>query len=185
MSSTLLPDIPQMPSQLKIKDDISIRKNALGSRGEAIAYVRLTESYKFNLYFMGEKAQTIDYLLELRDTEIPYFAFLQVKTTAVRGYTNSGHLKVGITTMDLNRLIQNPLPTYFVGVDEIEESVYIAPIFSTTINGYTSSIPNTYKLKYGASDENKKVISTLEKDIISFSRVIRTRKQKYKTKMNI
>ena len=183
MSSSLLPNIPQKPTQILKKDDIFVNKNALGSRGESIAYVRLTEGYKFNLYFMGEKAQTIDFLLELCNKETPYFAFLQIKTTAQHEYTNKGYLKVGITTDDLKLLIDKPLPTYFVGVDELEESVYIAPVFNDTIYGYTSSIPNTYKLQFGAKAENKKVMEKLEKDIICFSKVIKTKKQKYKTKL--
>lgn len=181
--NNILPEIHQNESRIVIKEDSSVYKNALGNRGEAIAYVRLTEGYKFNLYFMGEKAQTIDYLLELKDSKTPYFAFLQVKTTAQHEYTNGGHLKVGITSDDLNLLISKPLPTYFVGVDEVDETVFIAPIFSDTVHGYTSSIPNRYKLEYGSNDENKKTIALLEKDIIRFSKVVKTRKLKYKTRL--
>lgn len=182
MSNKLL--TPLSPTQMVVEEE-AINNNALGSRGEAIAYVRLTEGYKFNLYFMGEKAQTIDYLLELRDKNTPFFAFLQVKATAQQEFTAAGQLKVGITTHDLGLLINKPLPTYFVGVDEVEECVYIAPVFTNAIYGYTSSIPNKYKLKHIPCDENKKVIAKLEKDIISFSKVIRTRKLKYKTKLKI
>ena len=184
MNNRLSPQLLQSQSQIVVEKD-TVNKNALGSRGEAIAYVRLTEGYRFNLYFMGEKAQTIDYLLELRDKNAPFFAFLQVKTTAQHEFTQAGQLKVGISTHDLGLLINKPLPTYFVGVDEIEESVYIAPLFSDTIHGYTSSIPKKYKLEHMPSEENKKVIAKLEKDIICFSKVIKTRKLKYKTKMPI
>ena len=158
-------------------------KNAIGGRGENIAYVRLTEEHRLNLYFLGEKAKTIDFLVEIRNPLTPYFAFLQVKTTDTPEYTRDGNLKVGITTDDLMLLLEKPLPTYFVGVDEDKETVYVAPIYKKHIHGYTSSIPNDYKLEFGHRDENINVIRKLEEDITNFSHQIGNIKDQYQTVM--
>lgn len=185
MTELIAPSIATQESQISIEEQNRKNKNAIGSRGEAIAYVRLTEEHRLNLYFLGEKAQTIDFLAEIRNQETPFFAFLQVKTTGEPEYTNEGKLKVNITGEDLARLINKPLPTYFVGVDEQTEVVYIAPIYTNSVAGYTSSIPNKYKLVLGQKANNIKVIKSLEKDIIAFSKVVRTRKLHYITKMKI
>ncbi len=183
MSNDLLSYKPQSPSEIKAARSPHELLNAIGSRGEAIAFVRLSEGYLFNLYFMGDKAETSDYLIELRDRNTPSFAFLQVKSTSVGQYTAGGQLQTKITTNELTLLKEKPLPTYYVGVDESAEMVYIAPVFEGCTQGYTSSIPNKYKLEHGQHDDNMKVLRALAKDIISYSKCIITRKKKYKTKL--
>jgi hypothetical protein len=61
----------------------------IGGRGEAIAFARLTQICRDDVelpyfwpHYLGEKAQTFDFLVELVDAgeKTPFF-FVQVKTT--------------------------------------------------------------------------------------------------------
>ncbi|HEX9938772.1 MAG TPA: hypothetical protein VGB15_16655 [Longimicrobium sp.] len=96
----------------------------LGSRGEGIFSLLITESYSesaplFVPEFLGEAWPVVDYIVRLRGvvgSVAPYF-FVQVKTTR-RGYTRSGRLKASISAREMKGLVANPVPTYIVGVDE-------------------------------------------------------------------
>ena len=64
-------------------------RNAVGDRGESIFHSRITEHYMFNVYFLGEKAPIVDFLLEIRDEKKPYYCIVQVKSTE-QGYDAMG-----------------------------------------------------------------------------------------------
>src|SRR5262245_34049516 len=114
---------------MAVRDDI-------GSRGEAIFYVRITDfcgrsQPLFRPRFLGEKAQTLDYLVELvgAGERTPFF-FVQVKTTR-EGYTKRSRpprLKVGVLRHDVGRLSLHLAPTYVVGIDERKEVGYILAV---------------------------------------------------------
>ncbi|HWG45086.1 MAG TPA: hypothetical protein VN688_20115 [Gemmataceae bacterium] len=131
---------------MAVRDDI-------GSRGEAIFYVRITDfcgrkQPLFHPRFLGEKAQTLDYLVELvgAGERTPFF-FVQVKTTR-EGYTKRPQpprLKVGMSRHAVQRLALYPAPTYLVGIDERREEGYILAI----LEGMTdpiSSFPTNFPL---------------------------------------
>ncbi len=108
----------------------------IGNRGEAIFYLRITDFCGrgvpyFRPRFLGEKAQTIDYLVELVNAgaRTPFF-FVQVKATR-KGRTKRGRsprLKVSVSSDDIRRLSLYPAPTYLVGIDEPAETGYILAV---------------------------------------------------------
>jgi hypothetical protein len=123
-----------------------VARDGIGSRGEAIFYFRITDFCGrsqpfFRPRFLGEKAQTLDYFIELigAGQRTPFF-FVQVKTTR-EGYTTRGlppRLKVGISGRDVRRLALYPAPTYVVGIDERQAVGYILAI----LGGMTAPIPS-------------------------------------------
>jgi hypothetical protein len=126
-------------------------RDDIGSRGEFIFCARIMhfcgrEFPFFRPRFLGEKARTIDYLVELVNaaSTVPYF-FVQVRTTRL-GYTKAGRrLRVGMSGHDVRRFSLIPAPTYLVGIDEVREAGYvlaILPGMAATI----SSLPTDYPL---------------------------------------
>src|SRR4051812_2993790 len=102
---------------MAVRDDI-------GSRGEYIFCARIMDFCGrhlpyFRPRFLGEKAQTLDYLVELLDAGGAPFFFVQVKATR-QGYTKRPprRLKVGVSGADVRRLSRIPAPTYLAGTDE-------------------------------------------------------------------
>jgi hypothetical protein len=119
-------------------------RDDIGSRGEFIFCARIMDFCGrdlpyFRPRFLGEKARTLDYLVELVDTGArTSFFFVQVRTTQ-QGYTKKGRrLKVGISGTDLRRLSLIPAPTYLVGVDEPGEVGYILAV----LEGMSDPIPS-------------------------------------------
>lgn len=118
----------------------------IGSRGKAIFSVRIANFCGrrrpfFRPRFLGEKARTVDFLVELigAGERTPYF-FVQVKTTR-EGYTRRGgppRLKVKLSRREVRRLALYPAPTYLVGIDERQERGYILAIRE----GMTDPIPS-------------------------------------------
>ena len=95
---------------------------------------------------MGEKARTLDYLVELVDAggHAPFF-FVQVKA-ARKGYTRRDRrLRVEMAGADVRRTRLIPAPTYLIGIDEPGEVGYIVPILEG-MRDDISSIPTTYPL---------------------------------------
>ena len=166
------------------ESSIKVDKNAIGSRGEAIATVRFTEGNLFRVYFLGEKAPTIDCLLELTDDKYPFFALLQVKTTS-KILARANKLSISLSKDDLMKLQLMALPTYLVGVEEQTEVLYFAPIFYKHKMQYTSSIPTRYMLKAGEKDKNLQNLRKLKNEIIAYSIPTQKRKLTYKTKLKI
>ncbi len=123
----------------------------LGSRGEYLFNYRIMSSCGrplpyFRPRFLGEKARTLDFLVELVGTgDRTHFFFAQVKATRKGLTRKSKRLKVEMSGADVQRASLVPAPTYLVGIDEPGEAAYIVPI----LEGMTktvSSIPTTYPL---------------------------------------
>jgi len=108
-------------------------RDDIGSRGEFIFCTGIMnfcgrDLPYFRPRFLGEKAQTFDYLVELVSARGAPFFFVQVKTTR-KGYTKGRrHLKVGMSGTDVGRFSLMPAPTYLVGIDEPGEVGYIQAI---------------------------------------------------------
>ena len=110
----------------------------IGSRGESIAYTRLTEVCRRNdrpyffPHYLGEKCPTFDFLVELVDAgERQLFFFVQVKATR-KGYTKTHtppRLKASVDAADVRRMSRYPAPTYVLGVDEIEEKAFVICVY--------------------------------------------------------
>jgi Domain of unknown function (DUF4365) len=119
-------------------------RDDIGRRGEIIFCARVTnfcgrDTPYFRTYFLGEKAQTLDFLVELVSAAgQTRFFFAQVKTTQ-KGYTKRGRrLKVGMSGSDVGRFSRVPAPTYLVGIDEPRELAYILAV----IEGMTDALPS-------------------------------------------
>ncbi len=117
----------------------------IGSRGEAIFAVLVSNFCDrsrpyFRPRYLGEKAEAVDFLVELLDVEgtIP-FCFVQVKTTR-QGHTKRQprRLKVGLTEEEVRRLVCFPAPTYFVGIDEVNEDGFILAVLSSAVGAIPS-----------------------------------------------
>jgi hypothetical protein len=105
----------------------------------------------FVSHFLGDKFQTLDFIVELLDADqgTPYL-FVQVKTTT-QGYTpgkRPKRLKVRLEEDDVLRMRGFPAPTYLAGVDLIEERIFIVSIDETT-KGPISGMPTIFPLDCG------------------------------------
>jgi hypothetical protein len=130
------------------------RTDYIGSRGEYIASVRLTEVCReddlpyFVTRSLGDKCPTFDLLVELigAGRRTPFF-FAQVKATR-RGYTKSDtppRLRVAVSARDIYRMVLWPAPTYLVGVDENQERAFVVAICGR-MRGGISSITTAHEL---------------------------------------
>jgi hypothetical protein len=114
-------------------------RDDIGSRGEFLFCARIMDFCGrslpyFRPRFLGEKAQTLDFLVELVGTgDRTLFFFVQVKSTR-QGYTRRGprRLKVSVSGGDVRRFSRVPAPTYLVGIDEVQEVGYILAILAGT-----------------------------------------------------
>ena len=139
--------------------------NALGERGESIFKTRITKENLLSIYFLGEKAPIVDFLLEINDKDTPYPFMVQVKSTTT-GYNKEGKLKVRVTIEKYKALFERPLPTYIAGVDIKNETVYICSAFSDKKN--LKSMDTKYRLKFSSPIRTKRVLELLKQDVIDY-----------------
>jgi hypothetical protein len=125
-------------------------RDLIGKRGEAIVCAGLTDFCGrplpyFDPHPLGEKCPTFDLLVELLDVGfLPAYFFAQVKATK-QGYTaHSAELKAGVHADDVRKMVNCPVPTYLIGVDEPGGIAYLAPVHKR--RGAISSIPTTHPL---------------------------------------
>jgi hypothetical protein len=110
----------------------------IGGRGEAIAFMRLGRIWRtdaelpyFWPHYLGEKAQTFDFLVELVDAgeRTPFF-FVQVKSTR-KDFTKTQQpprLRVEVSEKDVRRMVAYPAPTYVIDVHEDQERAFIISV---------------------------------------------------------
>lgn len=120
--------------------------NLQGSRGENIFFINITkpiddnETYLFTPCFLGEKWENVDFLIELRNTpDKIYYFFAQIKTSR-QGYTKKDKRLIisTISKNEIEKLAKIVAPTYIVGVDDLEEKVYIASANGESIEAISS-----------------------------------------------
>ncbi len=141
--------------------------NNIGRRGENLVCLRLMKFNVFNVYFLGEKAPIMDFLIEIIDKDTPYCCALQVKSTEVRNcYDKEGNMRTKVSEGDLKELIKRPLPTYVVGVDLNEEIIHIAPAFDENVKFNT--IPPRLVLSNKDREKDKSNLNKLKADIIRY-----------------
>jgi hypothetical protein len=114
------------------------KSDFIGSRGESIAFTRLTEVCRKNdlpyflPHYLGEKCPTFDFLVELVGVgETRLYFFVQVKATR-KGYSrksNPARLKARVKASDVKRMTRYPAPTYVVGVDEKSERAFVIGVY--------------------------------------------------------
>lgn len=125
-------------------------RDMIGKRGEAIVCGSLADFCGrplpyFDPHHLGEKCQTFDYLVELLGTAFtPAYFFAQVKATQ-KGYTKqAAELKVGVAADDVRKMVNCPVPTYLIGVDEPAGLAYLVSVHGR--RGAINSIPTTHPL---------------------------------------
>lgn len=126
-------------------------RDDLGRRGEIIFCARITDFCGrgipyFRPYFLGEKARTLDFLVELVGAgERTCFFFVQVKTTRKGRTKAEGRLKVGLSGADVQHFALVPAPTYLVGIDEPQEAAYVLAILDG-MDQPIASIPTAFPI---------------------------------------
>jgi hypothetical protein len=126
------------------------KEDEVGWRGEAIFVTCLTEFCGrdlpyFRPRFLGEKAQVLDFLVELLGTSSPAFFFVQVKATR-KGYTKRPprRLKIDLTEEEMRRFASYPAPVYLAGIDEPQKLAYLLAVLASTqeaIPSFPTSFP--------------------------------------------
>lgn len=141
------------------------QQNAIGDRGESIFNTRITQDNLFKVYFLGEKAPIVDFLLEILDPATPYYFLVQVKGTTL-GYQAGGNLKACVEEDKMIKLLQRELPTYVAGVDVDREIVYLCPAFDPTTR--YPSIPVTHSLQLVNKVASRAILDLLKQDVINY-----------------
>jgi hypothetical protein len=125
-------------------------RDLIGKRGEALVCAGLTDFCGrplpyFDPHPLGEKCATFDLLVELVGVgNTPAYFFVQVKATKL-GYTSgSAELKAGVPADDVRRMVNCPVPTYLIGVDEPGATAFLLSVHGR--RGAISSIPTTYPI---------------------------------------
>jgi len=119
-------------------------QNDVGNLGESIFNVAITRDYIFRPMHLGEKWPVSDYYVELIGTKEIYFFIVQIKSTEL-GLNKKGHLKVKLSKKKLHQLNAYYCPTYFAGVDNTTEEVYLTAIHRNSRKGF-NSLPTKFKL---------------------------------------
>lgn len=140
-------------------------QNAIGDRGESIFMTRITQWNYFKVYFLGEKAPIVDFLLEILDIATPYYFLVQVKGTTL-GYQQGGNLKANVDNDKMIKLLNRTLPTYVAGVDVNDEKVYLCPAFEPALR--YPSIPTRHKLEFADSNASRATLNLIKEDVINF-----------------
>lgn len=119
----------------------------IGERGEALFRVAITQwcggEPWFRVAFLGDKAEGLDFMVvPLETTVFEAMCFVQVKSTAKKvRYSGTGkarRLLVTLTKQDAMKLGTMKMPAYVVGIDVIEDKVYIRHVPYGTKKGFKS-----------------------------------------------
>lgn len=127
-------------------------KDYIGKRGETIFKALITKWCGgrpwFDDIFLGEKAETRDFLVNLIGPSVVASLFyVQVKSTR-KGYTGKGankKLKVSVTKEDVSKLKNSAGPAYICGIDIVNNCGFLFSITKTT-RGPISGIPSRYRI---------------------------------------
>src|SRR5215217_1584522 len=111
------------------------KRDRIGARGEHISYLKLTEPCPnrpegfFKPVFLGEKFETLDFMVELLDVgEHACYFFLQVRSTR-EGYTvKDRRLKIKVSAKEMQQLVRYQAPTYLLSENETAEKAFIISV---------------------------------------------------------
>jgi hypothetical protein len=127
-------------------------RDITGFRGEKLAELALTDYSEFPkpLFrpgFLGDKWPVIDFFVELTSVrgKRPYF-FVQTKSTSVESALAGKNISISTTKRDIQRLLQIPGPTYFIGVHEPTKRVFIRSVHEGLPAKSITRIPLAYEL---------------------------------------
>ncbi|NYE64141.1 hypothetical protein FHW58_005376 [Duganella sp. 1224] len=128
--------------------------NHLGNLGEDLVSLlfrrRIDNAYRFSTTFLGEKAQLLDFMVNLLDDSGsaygPFF-FLQVKAT--NKPSPPGQLiPARFTSDEVKRALARRCPVYLVAVacvDDDSEEVFVIAV-ETTLTGGVAGVPRLFSL---------------------------------------
>jgi len=114
----------------------------IGDRGQWLFCLLMTQIAPgrtepfFRPRFLGDKFPTFDFLVELVGKEA-YFFFAQVKTTQQGYRPGKGvkRLRVNVSHEDVQRMVASPIPTYLVGMDEVQKVGYLLSLNEPRTSG--------------------------------------------------
>lgn len=128
--------------------------NRIGSRGENIFAVLITNPcggrFWFDEVYLGEKAETADFLVRLVEPSSGYGIFyVQVKSSAGHyvGKGSSRKLRRTVSASDINKLKRYEAPVYVVGVDTESEEGFLMGV--TASSERMNGIPTYHRLDCG------------------------------------
>lgn len=120
-------------------------RDDIGNRGEALLKAQFTDfcgraKPLFRSYFLGEKTEHVDFLVELVESAVAKaFFFVQIRSTAL-GFTRKAprRLKVGIAGDILATLALIPAPVYVVGMDIVGRTGFLLAV----LEGMSDPLPS-------------------------------------------
>jgi len=123
-------------------------KDYAGERGETVFRFLIGKKcdgrYWFSLRFLGEKAETKDFAVYLKDPACGEATFfVQVKATTL-GYSGEGRhrkLRVNVSKEDVLKLKTVNGPAFIAGIDLHGEVGFMLPITKQTRNRRISGLP--------------------------------------------
>lgn len=139
--------------------------NAIGDHGEKIFAMRISQHHMFSVYFLGDKAPIVDFLLEINDSKTPFAFMVQVKSTE-KALGKSKTLGVKVSKEKYKGLLRRPLPTYIAGVDIPNETVYLCSAFKDKT--HLPSMPTKYCLKFSRPKSTLNTLNLLKQDVIRY-----------------
>lgn len=130
-------------------------KNHLGNLGEDLVSLLLSRkirnAYRFSTKFLGEKAQLLDFMVNLLDAkgfEYGPFFFMQVKTTESVAFGRYG-IPARFSSAEVRAAQARKVPVYLVAVESLadeSENVYALGIDSGLARGI-AVVPRLFSLK--------------------------------------
>lgn len=139
--------------------------NYIGDQGESIFTTRISKGGTFKVYFLGEKAPIVDFLIETVEQNSSYYFLVQVKGTE-QGYLKCGNLNARVDNEKMKELLKRLLPTYVAGVDIKKEIVYLCPAFTPETKYH--SILTKHKLELADKQASDATIKLLKQDVVKF-----------------
>lgn len=123
-------------------------KDYTGERGETVFRFLIGKKcngqYWFSLRFLGEKAETKDFAVYLKDPSCGEATFfVQVRATTL-GYSGKGtkrKIRVNVTKDDVRKLKTVTGPAFVAAIDVDGEAGFMYPITKHTRNRHLSGIP--------------------------------------------
>lgn len=108
----------------RLEIEVGRASNSIGRLGEVIFEFTILRELRFVPAFLGDKWESVDYLVELADREQHGFFFVQVKSTA-QALSNERFPSMPILSEKLESLFSYPAPTYIAFVDTNSRKVYL------------------------------------------------------------
>jgi len=136
--------------------------NQIGKRGESIFAAKISKGFHLSAEFLGDKFETIDFLVSLNNTPgLKAFCMISVKTTLAANPYHNNRLRIQVPRLKLDALKEYKIPTYLVGIDLKREMGYI--VSTGSIHTHTVA---SVSMKHSITDS--RVIRRLWREVNDF-----------------